>query len=63
MSAVVCRRRTQVLFFINIIWSLAKGEVGSNPWDATTLEWQTPDTSAETRQLGSRTAGRVSLGV
>jgi cytochrome c oxidase subunit 1 len=35
----------QVFFFINIIWSLRKGERSdSNPWRATTLEWQTPDT-------------------
>ncbi len=36
---------TQILFFINIIWSLKNGEKsGGNPWGATTLEWQTPDT-------------------
>ncbi len=35
----------QSLFFINVIWSLMKGKpAGSNPWNATTLEWQTPDT-------------------
>jgi cytochrome c oxidase subunit I len=35
----------QVLFFINIFWSLRNGEKASgNPWGATTLEWQTPDT-------------------
>jgi len=35
----------QLIFFFNIIWSLFKGKPsGSNPWDATTLEWQTPDT-------------------
>ncbi len=35
----------QVLFFINIFWSLRSGEKASgNPWGATTLEWQTPDT-------------------
>ena len=34
----------QILFFINIIWSLVKGPKSDpNPWDATTLEWQTPD--------------------
>lgn len=32
----------QIFFVINVIWSLRKGEkVGGNPWDATTLEWQT----------------------
>ncbi len=35
----------QLLFFINVIWSLMKGEKADpNPWNATTLEWQTPDT-------------------
>ena len=35
----------QVLFLINMVWSLRAGEVaGPNPWRATTLEWQTPDT-------------------
>lgn len=35
----------QILFFINIFWSLKSGEKsGGNPWGATTLEWQTPDT-------------------
>jgi cytochrome c oxidase subunit 1 len=32
----------QVFFIINVVWSLRKGErVGDNPWNATTLEWQT----------------------
>lgn len=35
----------QVLFFINVFWSLRHGKpAGNNPWGATTLEWQTPDT-------------------
>lgn len=35
----------QILFFINIFWSLRNGEKsGGNPWGATTLEWQTPET-------------------
>ena len=35
----------QVVFFINIIKSLRSGEdAGHNPWNATTLEWQTPHT-------------------
>jgi cytochrome c oxidase subunit 1 len=30
----------QLPFIINLFWSMAKGKkVGSNPWDATTLEW------------------------
>ena len=36
---------TQLLFLFNIIWSLKYGkDSGPNPWKATTLEWQTPDT-------------------
>ena len=35
----------QLIFFYNMIWSLFKGkQAESNPWGATTLEWQTPDT-------------------
>jgi cytochrome c oxidase subunit 1 len=35
----------QILFFVNVFWSLRNGEkAGGNPWGATTLEWQTPDT-------------------
>jgi len=35
----------QLLFLYNIIVSLKKGKpAGPNPWQATTLEWQTPDT-------------------
>jgi cytochrome c oxidase subunit I len=35
----------QLFFFVNLIWSLRRGpKAPSNPWRATTLEWQTPDT-------------------
>ena len=35
----------QLLFIFNMIWSLKYGrESGPNPWKATSLEWQTPDT-------------------
>ncbi|MDK1024614.1 MAG: cbb3-type cytochrome c oxidase subunit I [Gammaproteobacteria bacterium] len=35
----------QFLFLFNLVWSLFKGkQAGSNPWEATTLEWQTPQT-------------------
>jgi cytochrome c oxidase subunit 1 len=31
---------SQIAFIVNLFWSMKKGEkVGSNPWDATTLEW------------------------
>jgi cytochrome c oxidase subunit 1 len=35
----------QLIFLFNLIWSLFKGpKADPNPWRATTLEWQTPDT-------------------
>lgn len=34
---------SQIPFIINFFWSIRHGEKSSdNPWDATTLEWQTP---------------------
>jgi cytochrome c oxidase subunit 1 len=35
----------QLVFVFNLFWSLKKGRPsGPNPWRATTLEWQTPET-------------------
>jgi cytochrome c oxidase subunit 1 len=35
----------QLLFLFNLVWSLFNGKPsGGNPWRATTLEWQTPQT-------------------
>ena len=35
----------QLVFVFNLVWSLRHGRVaGGNPWRATTLEWQTPET-------------------
>ncbi len=35
----------QLLFLFNLIWSIRHGrEAGGNPWRATSLEWQTPET-------------------
>ena len=35
----------QILFLFNLVWSLRHGKAaGGNPWGATTLEWQTPET-------------------
>jgi len=43
--ATVVVAAAQLLFFINVIYSLRNGKkAGPNPWRATTLEWQTPDT-------------------
>jgi cytochrome c oxidase subunit 1 len=34
----------QMVFLFNLIWSVFKGKhAGHNPWNATTLEWQTPE--------------------
>ncbi|SDN63598.1 cytochrome c oxidase subunit I [Pseudomonas jinjuensis] len=36
---------SQLLFLFNLFWSLSHGKpAGGNPWHATSLEWQTPDT-------------------
>ncbi len=42
--AAVCLGIAQIPFIINFFWSISHGEkVGSdNPWQSTTLEWQTP---------------------
>ncbi len=35
----------QLLLLFNLIWSLRHGKpAGGNPWQSTTLEWQTPET-------------------
>jgi cytochrome c oxidase subunit 1 len=35
----------QLVFLFNLVWSLTRGRMaGGNPWHATTLEWQTPET-------------------
>ncbi len=35
----------QLVFVFNLMWSLFRGKPsGGNPWQATTLEWQTPQT-------------------
>jgi cytochrome c oxidase subunit 1 len=45
----------QSLFFINLIWSLFKGpKADPNPWHATSLEWQTPQTPPEHGNWGPK---------
>ena len=35
----------QLMFIYNLVWSLFRGKkAGPNPWQANSLEWQTPDT-------------------
>jgi cytochrome c oxidase subunit 1 len=35
---------SQLIFIYNIIWSLRNGKKsGHNPWNSSSLEWQTPD--------------------
>jgi cytochrome c oxidase subunit 1 len=42
--AVWCLAASQIPFIINFFWSIRNGKkvTSDNPWDATTLEWQTP---------------------
>ncbi len=43
----------QLVFLYNLIWSYFKGKpAGSNPWRATTLEWQTPETPPKHGNFG-----------
>ena len=43
----------QVVFLYNLVWSYFKGKPsGGNPWNATTLEWQTPDTPPKHGNFG-----------
>ncbi len=45
----------QVVFLYNLIISYFKGKpAGGNPWGATTLEWQTPDTPPKHGNFGSQ---------
>jgi cytochrome c oxidase subunit 1 len=44
----------QAVFFYNVIRSYFKGKpAGGNPWNATTLEWQTPDTPPKHGNFGA----------
>lgn len=46
---------SQMIFFYNMIWSYLYGpKASSNPWRATTLEWQTPDTPAAHGNWGAK---------
>ena len=43
LAAAIGLGLAQIPFIINIFWSIAHGEkVGTNPWEATTLDWHTP---------------------
>jgi cytochrome c oxidase subunit 1 len=45
----------QMVFLFNLLWSLKHGKpAGSNPWRATTLEWQTPDTPPKHGNWGAK---------
>jgi cytochrome c oxidase subunit 1 len=45
----------QMVFLFNLIWSLKHGQpAGANPWRATTLEWQTPDTPPKHGNWGAK---------
>jgi cytochrome c oxidase subunit 1 len=46
----------QILFIVNLFWSMFKGEPASdNPWEATTLEWSTPTTPPPHNNFGGKT--------
>jgi cytochrome c oxidase subunit 1 len=41
--AAIITAVVQLLFLFNFFWSMFRGErAGANPWEATTLEWDTP---------------------
>ena len=41
--AAIATVLVQILFYFNLFWSMFKGaKATDNPWDATTLEWNTP---------------------
>ncbi len=43
----------QMVFLYNLVWSYFKGKPsGDNPWEATTLEWQTADTPPQHGNFG-----------
>jgi len=45
----------QMVFLFNLIWSMFKGKPsGGNPWNATSLEWQTPDTPPKHGNWGAK---------
>jgi cytochrome c oxidase subunit 1 len=45
----------QFVFIYNLIWSYFKGEPsGPNPWNATTLEWQTAETPPQHGNFGEK---------
>ncbi len=44
---------TQMIFLYNLVWSYFKGKPsGDNPWEATTLEWQTAHTPPKHGNFG-----------
>jgi cytochrome c oxidase subunit 1 len=45
----------QLIFLFNLTWSLRNGKrADGNPWRATTLEWQTPDTPPKHGNWGEK---------
>ena len=52
--AALCVGAAQLLFLFNLVWSYFKGRpAGSNPWNATSLEWQTAETPPGHGNFGS----------
>ena len=53
--AVLIVGTVQLVFLYNLVWSYFKGKrSGGNPWGATTLEWQTPDTPPKHGNFGPK---------
>jgi cytochrome c oxidase subunit I len=53
--AVLIVATAQLVFLVNLVWSLRHGKPsGGNPWRATTLEWQTPDTPPKHGNWGAK---------
>jgi cytochrome c oxidase subunit 1 len=52
-SAAIVVGIVQLVFLYNLVISYFRGKpAGSNPWEATTLEWQTPDTPPKHGNFG-----------
>jgi cytochrome c oxidase subunit 1 len=54
-TAALIVAAAQLVFLFNMIWSLRHGpRADSNPWHATTLEWQTPETPPKHGNWGAQ---------
>ena len=57
--AAIITAVAQLIFFINLFWSIKKGAPsGMNPWEATTLEWGVPSPPPFDNFAGSPSGGQ-----